>query len=470
MVLPSSNLVLEQMEMSQTVGNFQNAENASRIGPDREKGRGNGSTQCDFEPYEHRAVRLPTNNLDTLLHVIKGIMGSGILAMPDAFKNSGYALGTAATIFIGIVQSYCVHQLVRTAYELSKRKQVASMTYPETAKEAMLAGPTWMKKLAPYAGTVVNIFIFSFQLGTCCVYFVFISSNLKRVCDIYFDPIDVRIYMCFILVPIILANLVRNLKYLTPFSGISNVTIVSSLGITLYYVFRDGLGPISEKAAVGEARGFPLFFGTVLFALTCIGMIMPLENNMKRPKRFGGTFGVFNAAMVIIIFLYVTIGLLGYLKYGSGVMGSITLNLPEEEKLAQAVQIMIAIGVFLSYPLQCYVAIDIVWTQTLKPKLMEKKYKVLLPFELGVRIALVVIPFGLAVAIPKLGLFISLVGALTLSIVAISLPPFMEIGTFEHQRRGWRLIKNIALIIFGLLGLVTGTYVSIEDIVKSFST
>jgi len=70
------------------------------------------------------------------------------------------------------------------------------------------------------------------------------------------------------------------------------------------------------------------------------------------------------------------------------------------------------------------------------------------------------------VAIPNLELFISLVGALTLSIVAIMLPPIIEIATFEHERRSWRLAKNIALFIFGILGLVTGTSISVIDIVN----
>jgi len=88
--------------------------------------------------------------------------------------------------------------------------------------------------------------------------------------------------MCFILGPIILLNFIRNLKYLAPFSGLSNLTIVSGLSIILYYIFRDGLPPLSERNAIGDARGIPLFFGTVLFALTCIGMVKYIVNFLMR--------------------------------------------------------------------------------------------------------------------------------------------------------------------------------------------
>jgi solute carrier family 36 (proton-coupled amino acid transporter) len=58
---------------------------------------------------------------------------------------------------------------------------------------------------------------------------------------------------------------------------------------------------------------------------------MPLENNMKTPVSFGGSTGVLNRSMVLIIFLYVGLGLLGFLQYGDLSAGSITLNLPDTE-------------------------------------------------------------------------------------------------------------------------------------------
>lgn len=59
--------------------------------------------------------------------------------------------------------------------------------------------------------------------------------------------------------------------------------------------------------------------------------MLPLENEMKTPKSFGGTFGVLNKAMVVIVVLYVGMGLFGYLNYGDATKGSITLNLPAED-------------------------------------------------------------------------------------------------------------------------------------------
>lgn len=59
--------------------------------------------------------------------------------------------------------------------------------------------------------------------------------------------------------------------------------------------------------------------------------ILPLENEMKTPKAFGGSYGVLNISMISIVFLYVGMGFFGYLKFGEDIQGSITLNLPAAE-------------------------------------------------------------------------------------------------------------------------------------------
>lgn len=68
-----------------------------------------------------------------------------------------------------------------------------------------------------------------------------------------------------------------------------------------------------------------------IFVAVAIGVILPLENEMKSPKHFGGTCGVLNISMVFIVFLYVGMGLFGYLCYGDVIEGSVTLNLPKSE-------------------------------------------------------------------------------------------------------------------------------------------
>lgn len=51
---------------------------------------------------------------------------------------------------------------------------------------------------------------------------------------------------------------------------------------------------------------------------------------MKKPEQFQKPLGVLNVGMGVVMILYLLVGTLGYLKYGDNVMGSVTLNLPED--------------------------------------------------------------------------------------------------------------------------------------------
>lgn len=122
---------------------------------------------------------------------------------------------------------------------------------------------------------IVNFFLLAYQIGTCCVYVVFVASNIKDVVDQYYNPMDIRVYMVICLLPLVLINYVRNLKYLAPFSSLATIITFIGLAITLYYVFQD-LPSISERDPVGRVEHWPLFFGTVLFSLEAIGVVSML--------------------------------------------------------------------------------------------------------------------------------------------------------------------------------------------------
>jgi proton-coupled amino acid transporter len=424
----------------------------------------------EYDPYKHRKVEHPTTNSETMFHLLKGSLGTGILAMPNAFAHSGYIVGSLGTVIIGLLCTYCIHQLINAEYELCKRRKVPSLTYTGVAEAALSDGPAWCKRFAPYSVYIINIFLLVYQLGTCCVYVVFISFNIKYISDFYTEEeTDIRVIMLIILLPLIFINWIKNLKFLAPFSTLANAVTLVSFGIILYYIFREPF-TVADKIPVGPLSQFPLFFGTVLFALEAIGVILPLENEMKHPKRFASNFGVLNIAMGLIVVLYVGMGLFGYLNFGKDVKGSITLNLPEKEILAQAVRGMLAFAIFITHGLACYVAIDITWNDYISKRFENSEKSTF--WEYVTRTLLVLITFLLAVAIPNLELFISLFGALCLSALGLAFPALIQTSTYWNTTSGlekaFMVTKNIFIAFLACVGLVAGTYMSITEIYHEF--
>lgn len=61
---------------------------------------------------------------------------------------------------------------------------------------------------------IVNTFLLIYQLGTCCVYVVFVASNIKAIADNYTEEAtDIRLFMLVILLPLILLNWVSQVQY-----------------------------------------------------------------------------------------------------------------------------------------------------------------------------------------------------------------------------------------------------------------
>lgn len=96
---------------------------------------------------------------------------------------------------------------------------------------------------------------------------------VKQVVDVNFGmDIDLRYYMLALLPLLISMNLIRNLKYLAPFSMVANVLIGTGMGITFYYIFQD-LPPVDSRPTFSSLHQLPIFFGTAIFALEGIGVV-----------------------------------------------------------------------------------------------------------------------------------------------------------------------------------------------------
>lgn len=441
-----------------------------------------------YDPAVHRRVEHPTSNVDTMIHLLKGNIGTGILAMPEAFRNSGLYLGLVGTMFLGFVCTHCMHMLVGCSHELCRRVHVPSMNFPEVCYSAFETGPTGLRRYARLARQIINVFLCITQLGFCCVYFVFVAVNLQEVVAHYYIKLDIRIYLLALLFPMIALNFLKNLKYLTPVSLFASVLTVAGISITFYYMIQDMPSTETVKRSI-QWSTLPLYFGTAIYAFEGIGVVLPLENNMQTPEDFGGISGVLNTGMVIVACLYSAVGFFGYLKYGENVKATITLNLDSNAVLAQSVRLIMALAIFLSYGLQFYVPITIIgpWFRNLftdehARSISDNVLRMILViftcksnhYFISFEFSLTLFSFFLsavflAAIVPNLGPIISLVGALSSSTLALIFPPLIEIITFWPNKMGqyyWVLWKDIAIILFGFCGFFFGSYASIMELIN----
>ena len=413
-----------------------------------------------------------TSNSAALMNIVKSSIGTGILAMPLAFKNSGLIFGLAAVPIIGMVTIHCMHLLVRCEEELCRRRDQPCLEFENVAKEAVSVGPVFLRQQAGRVSKAVFIFLCFTQIGYCSCYILFAAESFSEITKDFFHIRIRTTGFLFMLLPIMLiANLIKTLPKLSHFSTVANVLQLTGL----FYIFTHLLTNLPDTHSVKPIASWttmPLFFGTAVYAFEGIGTILPVKKGMKDPSAFGGWTGVLNTAMVCVACLYIGMGFFGYLKNGDKVRGNIAFNLPEGS-INTSVKLLFAIAIFMSYPLQMFVPVSMLW-----PKIREyygldqgtERYELI---ECGFRFAMVTITFVAAAVVPRLDLFISLVGAFCSSCLAWIFPPLFHTFAFWEERENMSrccfylyVMKNLSIALFGMIGFASGTYCSIRDIVS----
>ncbi|XP_051870776.1 proton-coupled amino acid transporter 1 [Pristis pectinata] len=429
-------------------------------------------SQHNLGNYQRLNEKTGTTCTETLIHLLKGNIGTGLLGLPLAVKNAGIVLGPISMIVMGVVAVHCMQMLVKSSHHLCAKLHKPFLDYGNVVMCSLEESPNlWLRKYSNFGRWFVEFFLILTQLGFCCVYFVFLADNIKQVVDaanitsndcslnistIEYGSMDNRLYMLSFLPFIILLVFIQNLKYLAPLSMLANLAMLVSLILIYIHLFAN-ISHTTDLTKVGDWKSFAMFFGTAIFAFEGIGVVLPLENQMQRPHKFPA---ILYSAMSFVTLLYVSIGILGYTCFGDEIKGSVTLNLPPCW-LYQSVKILYSFGIFITYAVQFFVAAEIL--VPLAAVRVSERWK--LWVNLAIRTALVILTCLLAILIPRLEIVISLVGSVSSSTLALIIPPLLEIITFQSGGIHWWIItKNILISVVGLLGFLMGTYVSIEQL------
>ncbi|XP_026713815.1 proton-coupled amino acid transporter 1-like isoform X2 [Athene cunicularia] len=393
------------------------------------------------ESYQRFGEANGTTWYQTLIHLLKGNIGTGLLGLPLAVKNAGILLGPVSLLVMGVVAVHCMGILVKCAHHFCYRR-------------------------------VVGLFLIVTQLGFCCVYFVFLADNLKQVISaangttndcspnrtvVMTPTMDSRLYMLSILPFVVLLTFIQNLKVLSIFSMLANVAMLVSLVVIYQYIVRDIPDP-KDLPLAAAWKTYPLFFGTAIFAFEGIGVVLPLENKMKNPRQFPLILYV---GMTIVTILYISLSVLGYLRFGADIQASITLNLPNCW-LYQAVKLLFSFGIFFTYAVQFYVPAEII----IPPLVARVSERWGWLVNLLLRVVLVSVTCVLAILIPRLDIVISLVGSVSSSALALIFPPLLEIATYYTEGIHPLVVaKDIAISLFGFVGFVVGTYEALVELI-----
>ncbi|VDN09342.1 unnamed protein product [Dibothriocephalus latus] len=290
------------------------------------------STEPILEPEDLYKLRQKTSSVSALMNFINSNIGTGILALPVAFKYSGLWMGLFLLTFYGCLSCYQMHVLLRTAESLIVRHELdrSTMDYTETVFTVFKYGPVSLRKYKEKYKHLVNVFLLITQVGFCCVYILFISENIKYFIEIVAPDKYTNIFLIGFLVTLAILPLtqITSMRIFALMSAIAIGVTVIGLALIFAYLLSTGLLDPHNLAWYKPFDEILVALGIFIFTFEGISLTLPIRNHMTNPQKFVLPFGVLNMAMVMVISLFCLLGFFGYLCFGEDTLSSITYNIP----------------------------------------------------------------------------------------------------------------------------------------------
>ncbi|KAF9205380.1 neutral amino acid transporter [Haplosporangium sp. Z 27] len=394
------------------------------------------AVQSDEETIEPPEEKLSFSKAVGML--FKTFIASGILFLPNAFKNGGILF---APLFMTLIAVLCLHSFLL----LVKCRGLHAGSYGDIAQYFY---GRWMRYIVLFAITIS-------QFGFCCGYCIFFAQQFAIVVDSlggsHLDKIVWIVIFFVILVPF---TLVRNIGRLGISTIIADLCII--VGLIYLYVYDIKELVINNGSPTPlrlfNSEDFGLFIGTAVFSYEGIGMVIPICGSMANPKQFPRALTI---VLSVVCVLLVSFGSLGYAAYGDNVQTIILDDLPHQdggEKAGKnAIQLLYIIAVFLTTPLMLFPCIRIVEQVVFSVVKNDPMGKTRVLKENAVRIIIDFLVAAVAYAgYSKLDIFISFVGSFACAPLLFIFPPLFHLRAFPDQPL-WRKISDVVLTLFGFL-------------------
>lgn len=379
---------------------------------------------------------------DAVLMLLKAFVGTGVLFLGKAFYNGGILFSSLVLVFIALISLWSFLLLVKTKF-------VVSGSFGDIG--GALYGP--YMRIAILGSITVS------QIGFVSAYTIFVAENLRAFVMAVTDCTKVIPVQYFILMQLVIFlpfALIRNLAKLSTTALVADAFILAGL----VYIFSSEFSLIAERGAANVAmfngKDFPLLIGTAVFSFEGIGLIIPITDAMKEPRKFPK---VLSCVMIFLILLFGGAGALAYLTFGDQIQTVVIVNLDPRSKMVQAVQFLYSLAILLSTPLQLFPAVRIMenglFTRSGKQNLFVKWQKNV--FRFSIVVLCTVISWTGAQDLDK---FVAFIGSFACVPLCFVYPPMLHYKACARTTR--EKVGDIALMIFGLLAAVYTTVQTVK--------
>ena len=283
-----------------------------------------------------------SSTLNAIFLMLKGFIGTGILFLPKAFLHGGLLGSLILLILMAAFSMWGMWLLFN-----------ASLVIPGSYQDVM--GQLYGSKVK----TIVMVSLTFCQYGLVMVYMLFVGSNLRdlvaTLTDCRYEFNNWILLLAVQLIAYIPLVLIRKIEGLSKFAFLANIFMITGIFYVLYCSFVKIVHSPAKFSTFNDLSNTTLFLGTAIFTFEGFGLVIPISQSMKDPRKFGLVL-VFT--IIVVTMLCVLIGVLGLIAFGSLTETVILLNMPNNIYL-QVIQILYIVAIMLSLPLQFFPAVEI---------------------------------------------------------------------------------------------------------------
>jgi len=394
-----------------------------------------------------------SSNLQASFTLMKSFVGTGILALPYAFKTAGIGLSIIVTIFIAFMLTYCFILLLKTADDkFGKEKgsfQKLALNVLGNKGKYFVEGLLIVEQL----GCCIGILIFTKDF----LNHIFCAFELNALCN------NTGFNILFALSFTVPLSLINNMHYFYIPSLAANFFIIFGLLSQMYFnsqVLHENPAIKSSFAdQLGEFHftNFSLFFGVALFSYEGVGVTFSIRDSMEKPQDLPR---LLKHQLTILTVIYIIFSVISCLILGDSLEDIVFFSLPTNDPFYLLIQILYAVSALCTYPIQLFPALRIIEnSKFLRAKLFTEegrnKNRILRYF---LRLCLIGFVFSIAYTAQSFHLFLNMLGSCVFTLLGFTVPIILYTVQFKNRTSLKKSVLNYSILlitsVFGIIGFV----------------
>ena len=433
-----------------------------------------------IKPQQQEEVPGDSSPWQVTINLIKCAVGAGSFSLPAAWRIAGFWAALGLTVALGTLAASTACMLVACERRMS-REAGRRLTYPE-----LLLFTFPGKQGAIFHAIAVGGITFT-SVGVCVAYVDFIVDVLTAL--LQYSQFEVMM----LLFPCVLGlALMRSFRYLAFTSILGDVAVLAGLIGTVSFGVAQGASftPPGSLPAVHVA-GLPQAAGNIAFLFLIHAVILPIAQSMRSGSppptpcatshghddavrtRSVGSVGIHGdsgeeappvasfatvawSAYTVITLGNVAFGGICFALFADRTAPNVLQNLQSGSSGVVAIQLLLCVDLLFTIPMVLAAGREICEGYTMSSQLGALHETITRTLT---RLALVLLIFGVAGAIPSFGDVVALIGGLSNSLLGLILPPILH---SPHRLSPVHLIS-----LLGLALLVSSTFFTLKGLLAS---